>query len=81
MAFKEDLGRLDGAGLQLSASPTKIGREAAVVAQNTEFWPHRTISKRPGYTRWRNTQEVHPVTGVLGWEGNFLIMAGDLDEL
>lgn len=81
MAFKEDLGRLDGAGLQLSASPTKIGREAAVVAQNTEFWPHRTISKRQGYARWRDLRENFPITALVSMDGRFLIMAGELDEL
>lgn len=80
MAFREAIGRLEGAGLQLHASPTKLGPEAAIVAENVEFYPTNTITKRDGYCRWRDVQELAPVTGLLVMSGRILIMAGELDE-
>lgn len=78
--MRETIGRLQDAGLSLRSAPTKTGN-MALVADNVEVIPRGLVAKRPGYRRFLDVREAHPVTGLLGTENLLLVMAGDLDEL
>lgn len=79
MAYKEQVDRVAGATLVLRASPTRIGT-AGLIAENVEFWPRATISKRGGFRRFMEVRENYPVTAIVNIGEHYLVMAGDLDE-
>ena len=80
MAFNEVPERLVDAGLMLHLGPTKKGLVGASTAENVEVYPMATVTKRGGYRRWLSVQENYPVTGLVHFDGKYLVMAGDLDE-
>lgn len=72
---------LEGAGLKLDASPTRISPAAALIADNVEYWPRAAISKRGGYDRYLDgTRENYPVTGLVVMSEKQVVLAGDVDE-
>lgn len=80
MAFKEGLDRLQAAGLYRNRGITRLGAVGGVIAKNVSLYPSATITKRPGYKRFLEVQEAHPVTNVFRFDNNIIILAGDVDE-
>ncbi len=81
MAFKESLARLESATLHLRTAITRLPPYSGVVADNVEFYPRATISKRPGFRRRVDEQLGQPITAYVEMDNKELLVGVDVDEL
>jgi len=75
------LKRLENAGLVQSAGPTRLPLGAGVIAKNCDVFPRRTITKRPGYRRWRDVSMGQMVTAAFCLDQTGLIFGGAVEEI
>lgn len=79
--MEQILQRLASAGLVLSTGPTAVPGDAGVEAQNCDLGHQGSISKRPGYHRWRPTFAMtQPVMLFTMYEEQPLIIAGNVED-
>jgi hypothetical protein len=75
----EQKGKLAGAGLRLDLGITHMPAPVGLEANNVEFRPEGSISKRPGLQRFSLVAMGAPVTCFLEAGGVYLTAAGNVD--
>lgn len=75
----ERKGKLLGAGLRLDVGITHMPAPMGVEANNVEFRPEGSISKRPGLQRFSLVAMGAPVMCFLEAGGVYVTAAGDVD--
>ena len=72
--------RLETAGLKQSLGVTRVGMDGALIARNVEVYPFGSVTKRPGYRRWRPIDMGRRVTLAFVIGEKVLVIGGNVDE-